>query len=248
MGEQMNKIYGLGLKKDGIDSRDHYYERLGLSIPQEYHLPDIGFIYDQGELGSCTAQAASTAFRYELKRQNIPDFSPSRLFLYYCERMLEGTTNSDSGASIRDSVKAMGRYGLCNEDLWPYDINEFAYKPAVECFIEAKRERALKYKRIPKYLSLMRECISAGFPFVFGIDVYSSFMDATNGVIPMPSISDSLLGGHALLAVGYSDLTGYFRVQNSWGDSWGNKGYCSIPYGYFMSPHASDMWQLLFVS
>ncbi len=241
-------FYHMGLKRDVVDVRDLFYHRYNVTLPEECQLPDIGFIYDQGELGSCTAQAASAAFRYELKRQGQPDFPPSRLFLYYCERMLEGTTGSDSGASIRDSVKAMSRYGLCNEAIYPYDINKFSSKPDTECFIEAKRERALKYKRIAKDISLMKECIAAGFPFVFGIDVYDSFMNAQNGMIPMPSTSSKLLGGHALLAVGYSNPTGYFRVQNSWGDNWGDKGYCSIPYEYFTSPHTSDIWQLLFVS
>src|SRR5215469_6767170 len=83
-------------------------------------------VYDQGQLGSCTANAIGGAIQFEQMKQSIPNFTPARLFIYYNERAIEGTVASDSGAQIRDGVKSVAQQGACPETMWPYVISKFA--------------------------------------------------------------------------------------------------------------------------
>lgn len=243
----MAQTYALGRKEDSYDDRDLLYEpdvELLLRAPVKVDL--TGWCcdrYDQGDLGSCTAQAASALFRFLLKRQKLPDFLPSRLYLYYCERMMERTTAQDSGATVRESVKVLAK-GVCAESEWPYDIRQFAVMPPARCFVDAKADRALKYQRIQQDVAHMKACLANGFPFLFGIDVFQSFMDATDGNIPMPGPDEQTIGGHALLCVGYDDASQRFTFQNSWGANWGQNGFGTIPYQYLASQDGSDFWEV----
>jgi C1A family cysteine protease len=167
---------------------------------------------------------------------------PSRLFVYYYERLMEGTVSYDAGAMIRDGIKVINKRGVCPESLWPYNISRFAEQPPIQCSIEALKERAVKYQRITQDLTFMKSRLASGLPFVFGVDVFQSFMAATDGVIPMPAQGEALEGGHALLCVGYDDAEQRFLFRNSWGTSWGKQGYGTIPYEYLVSAHASDFW------
>ena len=205
-------------------------------------------VYDQGRLGSCTANAIAAAFEFDLTKQALPDFMPSRLFIYYNERRMEGTVDSDSGAMIRDGIKSVAKQGVCTEDTWPYEIAAFTDKPTRECFTAALSNRALGYQRIPQTLNQMRGCLAHGYPFVFGFSVYESFESAevtSTGVVPLPGAGESLLGGHAVLAVGYDDAPARFLVRNSWGPDWGQGGYFTIPYSYLTDRGlASDFWTI----
>jgi C1A family cysteine protease len=205
-------------------------------------------VYDQGRLGSCTANAIAAAFEFDLGKQKLPDFMPSRLFIYYNERKIEGTVDSDSGAMIRDGIKSVAKQGVCTEDAWPYDISKFTDQPTKECYTAAKDNQALSYQRIPQSLNQMRGCLANGYPFVFGFTVYESFESsevAQTGVVPMPVDGESVLGGHAVLAVGYDDETQRFLVRNSWGSGWGDGGYFTIPYAYLTNRGlASDFWTI----
>jgi C1A family cysteine protease len=94
----------------------------------------------------------------------------------------------------------------------------------------------------------MRSCLAEGFPFVFGFTVYASFESAkvaNTGVVPMPVLAEKVLGGHAVLAVGYNDKQKRFLVRNSWGTGWGMSGYFTIPYAYLTDSNlADDMWTI----
>jgi len=212
---------------------------------------DFGPVYDQGQLGSCTGNALAAAFEFDLLKQNLPDFIPSRLFIYYNERRLEGTVSSDSGAQIRDGVKTLVRQGVCPETAWPYDITKFADKPSAACYTDALTHQATSYQRVRRTLEQMKGCLAEGFPFVFGFTVYDSFESqdvAKTGVVPMPSPDESVLGGHAVVAVGYDDADERFRVRNSWGIGWGQEGYFTMPYAYLTdSGLAADFWTLRLV-
>src|SRR5580692_7685401 len=72
-------------------------------------------VYDQGQLGSCTANAIAGALEFEMLKQRLNAFTPSRLFIYYNERVIEGTTATDSGALIRDGIKSVNSQGACPE-------------------------------------------------------------------------------------------------------------------------------------
>jgi C1A family cysteine protease len=205
-------------------------------------------VYDQGELGSCTGNAIAGAVEFDLLKQKLTDFTPSRLFIYYNERVIEGTVASDSGAQIRDGIKCVASMGVCSESEWPYDISKFATKPSDKCFTAAAKHRIVLYQRLIQDLNTMKGCIAAGYPFVFGFTVYQEFEGpevAKSGVVPMPKARERAIGGHAVMAVGYDDETEQFAVRNSWGSSWGLKGYFKMPYAY-LSNHrlASDFWTI----
>ena len=173
--------------------------------------------YDQGQLGSCTANAIGGAFAFEEKKQKKIDFMPSRLFIYYNERAMEGTVGSDSGAQIRDGVKVVATLGTPPETDWPYDIENFATPPPPAAYADAKQNEATSYFRIDNTdVNQLKSCLAAGFPFVFGIAVYQSFESqavAKTGVVPMPLTHDAVVGGHAILGVGYDDQTGLFKFR-----------------------------------
>ena len=200
-------------------------------------------VYDQGALGSCTANALCAAFAF-----NAPGFTGSRLFLYYNERMLERTITYDSGAYLHDGITAMKTYGLCSESLCPYIISKYAVKPTAAMYTAALADRILTAQNIQPNLATMKQALSQGYPFVFGFTVYSSFESASasaTGIIPMPGPRESILGGHAVVAVGYDNTHQWFIFRNSWGSGWGDHGYGYIPYAYLSnSSLTSDLWYI----
>jgi len=201
-------------------------------------------VYDQGQLGSCTANSIGGAIQFEQMKQGVRDFVPSRLFIYYNERALEGSVDSDSGAQIRDGMKVVAKLGACPEDPdWPYDPARFRDKPSHKAYQDAAKNQVLSYQRVNRSLNQMKGCLASGFPFVFGFTVYDSFESAHvahTGHLKMPQPGEAMAGGHAVLAVGYDDEHQYFIVRNSWGDTWGMKGYFTIPYQYLLEPNLSD--------
>ena len=208
-------------------------------------------VYDQGNLGSCTANAIGAAIEFEHLKQFNKDLMPSRLFIYYNERTIEGTVNSDSGAMIRDGIKSVNKFGVCPETEWPYIISKFKKKPPVKCYQDALKDKVVSYFSIQN-LNDMKLCLASGFPFVFGFSVYESFESQTvakTGVVPMPSKNESFLGGHAVMAVGYDDSKQVFIVRNSWGEGWGDKGYFYMPYAYLTNPKlAADFWEITLIT
>jgi C1A family cysteine protease len=209
-------------------------------------------VYDQGLLGSCTANAIGGAFEFELLKQKEEDFMPSRLFIYYNERVIERSVEEDSGAQLRDGMKTLANQGVCPEPMWPYVLSQFATKPTPECYAEAKKHLGVTYMRVAQDVPEMRGCVAAGYPFIFGFTVYESFESdavARTGTIPMPESEERTLGGHAMLVVGYDNPKRLFLVRNSWGAGWGKKGYGTMPYAYFTSTDLSaDFWTLRAVS
>ena len=208
-------------------------------------------VYNQGQLGSCTANAISAAFEFELLKQKAPDFMPSRLFIYYNERAMENTINNDSGAQIRDGIKSINKLGVCPEAEWPYNISEFTQKPHKDCYTNALKHIATSYHRVVQDLNHMKACLADGYPFVFGFTVYNYFESAEmskTGMLNLPKAGEKPVGGHAVMAVGYDDSTKRFLVRNSWGGTWGQKGYFTIPYDYLTNNHlADDFWTIRLV-
>jgi C1A family cysteine protease len=250
------KIKRYGWRPDLPDQRDHLYAMPAAHatrLPPKVDLrPQIKFApYDQGHLGSCTANAIAAAFEFDTLKQGLPDFIPSRLFIYYNERAIEGTVQQDSGAQIRDGVKVIHQLGVCAEKTWPYsdkDPGPFQEKPSPDAIKEATGHKVSSYQRIPQALVAMKSCLAQGYPFVFGFTVYESFESeavAQTGVVPMPEPSEAVLGGHAVLAVGFDDSSSRFTVRNSWGSGWGMGGYFTMPYEYLSDSNlADDFWTL----
>ena len=244
---------GYGWIPDLPDQRDHLYSApipFLVALPAKADLrAQCPPVYDQGQLGSCTANAIGGAIEFDQMKERLPQvFIPSRLFIYYNERAMEGTVRSDSGAMIRDGVKSVAKQGVCPEPLWPYVLSKFAARPPQACYTEAARHTAVSYQRLIQSLSQMKGCLASGYPFVFGFTVYESFESSTvarTGHAPMPGSREQVLGGHAVLAVGYDDSQQWFICRNSWGDKWGLRGYFTIPYTYLTdSDLASDIWTI----
>jgi C1A family cysteine protease len=247
-----HKIQKYGWIPDLPDIRDHLYsapQQTLATLPANVDLrPQCPPVYDQGQLGSCTGNAIAGAVQFDRKKQSLsPDFVPSRLFIYYNERVMEHTVSQDSGAMIRDGIKSISKRGVCPEEPdWPYDIAKFAHKPPAHAFADARQHKAVSYNRLINTLPQMKGCLASGYPFVFGFSVYESFESqavAQSGLVPMPELNEQQIGGHAVLAVGYDESQQRFIVRNSWGSGWGMAGYFTMPYAYLIDSNlADDFW------
>jgi C1A family cysteine protease len=240
-----------GWRRDLPDQRDRQFklERHGVmtaSLPASIDLrAGCPPVYDQGDLGSCTANAIAAAMQYDDTIQKLSSVMPSRLFVYFNERSMNNSTASDSGAAIRDSVKAVVQWGVCPETEWPYDPAQFAVEPPKTTYADAGKHLALVYEAVDQDIDSLQGCLAAGFPFVFGFTVHQSFESdetAKTGIVTMPRWFERTVGGHAVMAVGYQDADQMFVVRNSWGPDWGAQGYFFFPYAYMTSKLCSDFW------
>lgn len=211
-------------------------------------------IWDQLDLGSCTAHASAGIFAWLLNKQKLPFFTPSRLKIYYDERVIDGDVPQDAGSSISTSVQVLSQNGVCDETLWAYDITKFAVQPPANCYTASVANKAITFKKIANEItpSIMKQCLADGFPFIFGFTVYESFESdavAQTGIVPMPAANEQVIGGHAVMCVGYDDTKKAFLVRNSWGTNWGLAGYFWIPYEYLDNSYlANDFWTVELVS
>jgi len=244
------QVRGYGWQKDLPDQRDYAYAAPTPGpLPAKVDLrPACPPVYDQGQLGSCTANAIAGAIQFDRLKQKLADFVPSRLFIYYNERVMEHSVASDSGAQIRDGIKSVGVQGDCPETEWPYNPAKFKTKPAAVYYTDALKYKAVSYQRVTQTSGQLKGCLASGWPFVFGFTVYESFESAAvakSGHAPLPGSGESVVGGHALVGVGYDDAKQWFIVRNSWSADWGMKGYFTLPYAYVIGADlASDFWTI----
>lgn len=242
----MSHMYGW--KPDVPDQRDFAFQvPLNIKLPLVVDLrPLMPPVYNQGDLGSCTANAAGAALQYQRRREKQVDFSPSRLFIYWNTRNIEGTVSYDSGATIRDTIKSIANFGGPPEALWHYDISKFTVQPNQQAYTAGLDDRAVEYRRIPRTMTSFKQSLATGVPIVVGISVYESFesIDA-DGIGDLPRRNEQLLGGHAVLIVGYNEMKQRFIIRNSWGPEWADHGYFTLPYSYFRnSKLSSDFWTI----
>jgi len=246
----MSRIKRYGWLPDLPDYRDILYAApmpVLMSLPSKV---DLRFqfppVYDQGELGTAVVNAIMGAVEFDLLKNKVPGFMPSRLFNYYNARELAGTVDIDAGAHIRDAIKSLATEGDCPETEWPYAIDSVTQKPPQQAYADATKYKAVEYSRITRNLSQMKGCLASGYPFIFGFTAYDDFesMETTDtGHLCMPashSQHPDVKGGHCVLAVGYDDSQSRFIARNSWGSGWGMNGYFTIPYTYLLEENLSD--------
>jgi len=237
--------FNLIWKADRLDTRDYRYQVTQKLNPnlvdlRKYCSP----IENQGSLGSCTGQSIAGAIELLNKRGGKHN-DVSRLFIYYYERLILGTVNYDSGAYIRDGIKATNKYGASLESLWPHDIRKFRQEPITEAKNDALNRKVTRYERVNDFNGCI-DALSNGYPVIMGFYVYDSFMSknvARTGIMPYPNTKrEKLLGGHAVLLVGYDKRKKVFIARNSWGTNWGDKGYFYMPFDIVKPNMSSDYW------
>jgi hypothetical protein len=267
------RIVGMGWRPDIPDNRDWGIDaekvRSGWEAlkwqPSFYAAPKLPETFidnidycppveDQGNLGSCTAQAVVGMMEYMMRRSGREHVDGSRLFLYKVTRKLLGWTG-DTGAYLRTTLQAAAVFGVPPEAHWPYEIARFEDDPEAFLYSYASNYQALNYVRLDQYeqgesetLNLLKQVLHAGFVAAFGFPVYSSLQNGPD--IPYPRPGDTLLGGHAILAVGYDDTRriddcqGALLIRNSWSEWWGAGGYGWLPYAYVQEGLAVDIWTI----
>lgn len=252
------QIKRFGWKPDLPDPRDKTYKIVNpqlqvqsVRVSDKYKLPER--VFDQGNLGSCTANAGAWILEF-LSLNGLIDHPTriempfSRLFLYWFTRYLEGTTREDSGAYIRDVIKAASKFGVGSEKSWPYNISKFATKPSYSSQKTAMNYQALEYQRVDSTSKIaVCDALTQGYPIQVGFSVFPSFMSQEveeTGVVPMPDLSkEYVLGGHSTVIVGYNAPTDRYELINSWGLNWGKGGYFTMPAMYLNDDnYADDFW------
>lgn len=232
--------------KDKIDTRDYQYIPSIQPLPAKVDFrPKCTLIENQGQLGSCTGNAIAGAIEL-LNNQAGKAKDISRLYIYYYERVLENTVNYDNGAYIRDGIKACSKYGASLESLWPYDITKYTNAPTPTAIADGLKRKITRYERTTDYNGC-KDALAHGYSVIIGFTVYSSFLStstASTGVMTYPNKkTERILGGHAVLLVGYDDAKSCFIVRNSWGTGWGDKGYFYMPYEVIQDKTmSSDFW------
>jgi C1A family cysteine protease len=220
-------------------------------------------IEDQGALGSCTAHAGVGMIEYYQRKAYGKHINASRAFLYKTTRKLAGFSG-DSGAFLRNTMGAMALFGVVPEQYWPYKTADFDKEPSAFCYAFAQSFQSIVYYRLDppgasrsQVLASIKSHLASQMPSMFGFSVFESIYDDNSGRIPLPTNKESMVGGHAVMAVGYDDTMkiknprpggketkGALLIRNSWGTSWGQKGYGWLPYAYVTEYLADDWWVL----
>ncbi len=231
------------------DHRDRVYRSAPLMGQYDYDLRgSMPEVYDQGQTGSCVWQATSAAMEYLRRHELLSDFVPSRLWGYWQTRVVEGTTSSDSGCTVRDAMKVANAIGVPPEVLWPFDPGKVLVAPPDNCLTAAKTDMAVSYAVVNNNLSEILSCFRQRIPVIIGCSVFSGIQSdgaAATGYIPMPSPDEAPDGGHSMLLVGAQYAKRRFIVRQSWGPGWGDSGYGYMDFEYILNPNLTDeLWAI----
>lgn len=233
------------IKPSRPDDRDYIYRSDTTEVLREQvDLREWDTIVESQEsLGSCSSNALTNAYELMVK-QNYPEkfVHLSRLFVYYNTRLEDGTINEDSGIYLRDGLKAIKKYGICAESIWPYTIENWDDKPSDEAYEDAKKRSILQYQKLTSTY-YVTEVLNHNKPVVFAMEIYESFMELNDRIstVNFPSRKEKSLGGHAMCMVGYDLKRRLFLAKNSFGPNWGDGGYCWIPFDY-LKQEGYDIW------
>jgi C1A family cysteine protease len=239
------KVLGYRFSPEKLQNRKAYSATKKFAkLPPKVDLrPHMTGIENQDETNSCVANAVAGAYEYLVKKHIQRDYDVSRMFIYYNARDIGGI-DGDNGSVIADAIEGIRQHGACAEETWPFELSEVNSEPSEDAYAEASEFVVEDMQLVPMALDAWKTALAEGYPIIFGISLYESFdQQRKRGVVPLPTpneVSRASHGGHAMLCVGYSDPDKVFIVRNSWGEDWGDNGYCYIPYAYLISEKFND--------
>lgn len=252
-GVELSK-FNLNYVFEPKDPRDkklslHYKEIDPTKLPTKVDLSEnFGTMFDQGDLGSCVSNSVAYCIRWVRQKEGLSVYDPSRLYIYYYGRVIEEVPpTEDSGLYIRDGYKSVANYSVCSERNWPYIISKFHIEPNEYARNAARQHKTFSYLSVAHNLNEIKWCLAQGYPISFGFTVFSSFMSAEvarTGIVPYPDVTREVqYGGHAVTITGYDDETRRFKIANSWGDKWGDGGFCYMDYSFVTNwRYCDDFW------
>lgn len=247
-----------GIQKQEPDPRDKPVSFSVPAVPDTVTQSDLSPFESpveyQGEVGSCFAQTVVGDLEiFLVRRREFVDLS--RRFNFYTTHMMSGTLGKDVGATLRNTVKSLAKYGVPLESSWPYDVANIWDKPPQSVWDEALTRRIDEYQSANDGdVMQARGLLAMGHAIIAGFDIYPEFLQykvETSGMVPDVSLDAPGSMGHAMLIVGFDDNKvslnnemGMFKLRNSWGKTWGDRGHCWISYRYFHD-HSWDSWIIL---
>lgn len=231
------------------ESSDNFPKNFHEPLKQE-PLPDrvdlrpwCSAVDNQLDLGSCTANAIANSYELLLNKYRPREFADlSRLFIYYNTRLIEGNLTEDAGGYVSTGIQALEKYGACTEAIWPYNPDEFTTPPPASCYKDAEKRKITTYRQLSGVNDILTT-LASGMPVTFGMSVYNGFMDVDrfDPIVHVPVKDEPIIGGHAMCMVGYDLTKQLFLAKNSFGTSWGDKGYCWLPFNYIRQD-VFDIW------
>lgn len=199
-------------------------------------------IKNQGDEGSCVgfSTTASREFWEIYKKQNISIDLSERFIYEEAKKRDEWVGENYDGTSIRGAMKSLKAVGICEEKYWQY-IPLKKGNPLNGYLENAALYKIIEYQKIPLKYIYLREALKRG-PVTIGINVPETmFFVSEQGIVEKTESYDC--GGHAMVLVGYNDSEKLFKVRNSWGTDWGDKGYCYFSYE-FLEKIIFSAWQI----
>ena len=225
-------------------------------LPASVDLTSTGYappVFNQGTIGSCTANAVAWDYAYVANKEGLAPFTPSRSFIYYNARVVNGrnpaTLTDDDGSNVTAAIQTTETTGIAPESLAPYQSETINVAPPASAYAASQAHKVLTtYQIDDTNIRQIEGSLAAGYPVIFAVKVIAPFLSAeaeNTGVIPTPQYTDQIVGGHAMVLVGYDNNTRQFEFVNSWGSKWGKadalggRGYGTIPFSYVTSPNFS---------
>jgi C1A family cysteine protease len=183
-------------------------------------------VRDVGNEGSVVGFAIASAMEYQFLKQRNEKLQVSPRYIYNNIKLGKG----DEGAFINDALNFVKKTGAIKESDWPYRAGEYNNPPPanVQNAVHYKIDR---WQQIDISVTSLKKYLASGMTVIAGISVYAKDDDAAKtGILPVHVSNDLINGGHAILIIGYDDKTKLFKFLNSWGSSWGDRGYGYLHY------------------